>query len=274
VRRGALRLRAYRALGVVALAVGCWLCSGGGALADVGAFAAPTLRGHVNDYASLLPEDDARRLEARLARFQTKTGHQFALLIVPSLGGLPLEEYSLKAAEAWRLGDKARDDGLLMVIAQQDRKMRIEVGYGLEGDIPDAIASRVIREVLRPAFQRGSYAYGVAAAFDVLIRAAGGDGEEPPQAPVQPRHTTHGGGGGIPFFLIVVVLFAIVNVLSRGSGRRRSGYFGPTGGFGGGGFGGGGFGGGGFGGGGGGGDGGGFSGGGGDFGGGGASGDW
>ena len=268
MKRAALRLRAYRALGVVALAIiGGWFWSGA-AVADVGAFVAPTLGGPVNDQVSLLPEDDARRLESRLRRFQAKTGHQFALLIVPSLGGLPIEEYSLKVAEAWRLGDKTRDDGLLMIIAQQDRKMRIEVGYGLEGDIPDAIASRVIREVLRPAFQRGQYAYGIAAAFDVLIRAAGGDGEEAPQAPVQPRHTTHGGGGGIPFFLIVIVLFVIVNVVSRGSGRRRPGYFGPVGGFGGGGFGGGGFGGGG------GGDGGGFSGGGGDFGGGGASGDW
>lgn len=232
----------------------------------------PRLTAHVNDYASLLPSEDAQKLEARLSSFEAKTKHQFALLIVPNMGGLPLEDYSIKVAEAWRLGDKQRDDGLLMVVAQQERKMRIEVGYGLEGDIPDAIAARVVRDILRPAFQRGDYAYGIAAAFDQLIRAAGGDGEAPPQPVVHTQHPGGGSGfGGLPFFLVIVVLFVIMNAVTGGFSRRRRGYYGPMGGFGGGGFGGGGFGG--FGGGGGGG-GGGFSGGGGGFGGGGASGDW
>ena len=158
----------------------------------------PPLTAHVNDYAGLLPPEDTQRLEARLRAFEAKTGHQFALLIVPSLGGLPIEEYSIKVVEAWKLGDEKRDDGLLMIIAQQDRKMRVEVGHGLEGDIPDAIAARVVRDVLRPAFQQGQYAYGVAAAFDQLIRAAGGDGEQAPQ-PVSPQPRSHGSGsGGIP----------------------------------------------------------------------------
>jgi len=247
----------------------CCLLLMAAAVAPARAQDLPRLTAHVNDYAALLPSEDSQRLEARLRAFEAKTGHQFALLVVPSMGGLPLEEYSIKVAEAWRLGDKKRDDGLLMIIAQQDRKMRIEVGYGLEGDIPDAIAARVVRDVLRPAFQQGQYAYGIAAAFDQLIRAAGGDGEQPPQ-PVTQTRPHNSGSGGLPFFLVIIAFFVIISLLKGGS-RRRRGFFGGMGGFGGG-LGGGGFGG--FGGGGGGGGGGGFSGGGGGFGGGGASGDW
>lgn len=228
----------------------------------------PKLSARVNDYASLLSNSEAQQLEARLEAFEAKTGHQYALLTVPSLKGVPIEEYALKVVEAWRLGDEKRDDGLLLVIALNDRKMRIEVGYGLEGEIPDAIASRVIREVLQPTFRRGEYAYGIQAAFDVLIQAAGGDGQA---APEPPRRAQRQRGGGLPVGLFVVVLvFLALSMFGgggRGGRRRRGGGFFvlPMGGGGFGGFGGGG----GWGGG-----GGGFSGGGGGFGGGGASGDW
>jgi uncharacterized protein len=227
----------------------------------------PQLNGRVNDRASLLSSADASRLEARLAAFEAKTGHQYALLTVPTLDGAPIEEYALKVAEAWRLGDKKRDDGLLLIIAQNDRKMRIEVGYGLEGEIPDAVASRVIREVLRPAFQRGEFSYGIQAAFDVLIQAAGGDGQA---APEPPRRAQRQKGSGLPIGAFVIVLIFLALSMfgggGRGGRRRRGGFFMlPMGGGGFGGFSGGGFGGGG---------GGGFGGGGGGFGGGGASGDW
>jgi uncharacterized protein len=230
----------------------------------------PRLAARVNDHAGLLPSASAQQLESRLAAFEAKTGHQYALLTVPSLQGLPIEEYSIKVAEAWRLGDAKRDDGLLLIIAQQDRKMRIEVGYGLEGEIPDAVASRVIRDVLQPAFRRGDYAGGVSGAFDVLIRAAGGDGQSVAQPPR--GRPARQGISPLLIFVAVLVFLALTSFGSRGGpgGRRR--YWGPMGGLGG--FGGGGFGGGGFGGGGGGGGGGFGGGGGGGFGGGGASGDW
>jgi uncharacterized protein len=234
----------------------------------VGHIDVPQLTGHVNDRAALLPADTESQIEARLERFEAKTGHQFAVLTVPNLGGLPIEDFAIKVAEAWRLGDKKRDDGLILVIAQQERKMRIEVGYGLEGEIPDAVASRVIRDVLRPAFQQGRYAYGIQAALDVLIGATGGDGE--PGLVPQGAHRT-AEDPGIPVFLIVLLLLMFWFLFrgGGGGGRRRGVYYYPpfNGGFGGGGYGGGGFGGGG-------GGGGGFSGGGGGFGGGGASGDW
>jgi uncharacterized protein len=231
------------------------------------AFEAPVLHGRVNDYAHLLPSGPAQQLEDRLAAFEAKTGHQFSLLTVPSLNGMPLEQYAIKVAEAWKLGSKKVDDGLIVVIAPNDRKMRIEVGYGLEGVIPDAIAARVVREVMQPAFARGDFAYGIEAAFDTLIQAAGGDGQQlenraRPKAQAQAR-------SGVPLALLIpIALFILFSMfMGGGSSRRRRGFWGA--GLGGGGFGGGGFGGGGFGGG-----GGGFSGGGGGFGGGGASGSW
>jgi uncharacterized protein len=222
----------------------------------------PQLRGRVNDYASLLDSSQEKQLEDRLAAFEAKTGHQFALLTVPSLQGTPIEEFGIKVGEAWRLGNKERDDGLVLIVASQDRKMRIEVGYGLEGEIPDAVASRVIREVLQPAFRRGDYASGIRDGFSVLIAAAGGEGQVLPQrAPAQRDDDMP---LGIKIFLAVLAIFASMLFGSGGVRWRvrgpfyRSGSFGSSGGWGGGGGGGGG----------------GFSGGGGGFGGGGASGDW
>ena len=135
------------------------------------AFQVPELRGHVNDYAFVLSGADTQRLETRLREYEAKTGHQFALLTVPSLNGVPLEQYSIGVAQAWRLGRAKADDGLLMVVAIIDRKARIEVGYGLEGVIPDAIAARVVRETLKPAFVENAFASGIDAGFEVLIKA-------------------------------------------------------------------------------------------------------
>jgi uncharacterized protein len=229
----------------------------------------PPLHQHVNDYASLLSPAAAQQLEARLSAFEAQTGHQFALLTIQSLNGEPLEEYSIKLAEKWKVGRSKQDDGLILLIAAQDHKMRIEVGYGLEGDIPDAIASRVIREQLSPAFKQGDYEGGIRAAFGTLIRAAGGKDDEPPQQQPAPRRVHHRGGGFPVGLLIAIALFVIFSNFTGGGGfgRRRRGVFLPMG-FGGG------WGGGGGGWGGGGGGGGGWGGGGGGFGGGGASGDW
>ena len=232
-------------------------------------FEPPELRGHVNDYAQLLSSAQAQQLEARLAAFEAKTGHQFALLTIRSLNGLPIEQYSIKVAEAWKLGSAKLDDGLILVIATSDRRMRIEVGYGLEGTIPDAIAARAIREQLQPAFRQGDFVYGIEAAFDVLIRAAGGDGQELAQR-VAPQHAKQlKGGPALGLFMSLIFVVLCLKLMGGGRGRRR-GYWGPAGfGAGMGGFSGGGSD---WGGGGGGGDWGG--GGGGGFGGGGASGDW
>jgi uncharacterized protein len=236
--------------------------SGRAVAADV-----PALHGHVNDYAHALSADRAAALETRLTDYEGATGHQLVLLTLSSLGGDPIEDYSMRVAERWKLGRKGQDDGLIMLIVPSEHQMRIEVGYGLEGLIPDAIAARVVREVLAPAFRRGDFAGGVDAAFAVLMHEAGGPGAKPKRKS-QPSPLD-----ALPslFPILIIALF----LLSRlgGRGRRRGIWYGPLlgAGFGGGfgsssGWGGGGFGGGG--------GGGGFSGGGGGFGGGGASGSW
>jgi uncharacterized protein len=252
-----------------ALFLGCaWTLMAGAAQAvDV-----PELRGHVNDYAKVLPPDRALALEARLTDYERATGHQLALLTVASLGGDAVEDYSMRAAERWKLGRKGADDGLILVIVPSEHKMRIEVGYGLEGVIPDAIAARIVRDVLAPAFVRKDYAGGIDAAFAVLMHEAGGGSAESARER-SPKATSP--WAALPMLLPLLLFFGI-GILSRiagGGGRRRGllgGGLGYGAGFGAGAFGGG-FGGGGFGGGGGGGFGGG---GGGGFGGGGASGSW
>lgn len=233
-----------------------------------GALEVPKLGGRVNDHAEILPDDAEQRIDRKLESHEKATGQQFAVLTLHSLEGDSLEDFSIRTVEAWKLGSKEKDQGLLLLVVKDDRKVRIEVGHGLEGSITDAFSSRVIRSVLVPAFKTGDYASGVESALDLLIRRETTGASAPPEEPVRRRQKP-----AIPS-LAVVLLFLVPFLLpfffaSRGGfGRRRSGGLGGLGGFGAGSYGGGFSGGGGFG------RGGGFSGGGGSFGGGGASGSW
>jgi uncharacterized protein len=241
--------------------------------------AVPPLTAHVNDTANLLSPSARADLERKLSDYEQASGHQFALLTIDSLQGDALESFSIRVVEAWKLGKKGKDDGLLLLVANKEHKLRIEVGYGLEGDITDAFSARVIRNVLIPAMRAGNVAGGFDQAFALLMKKASGEDVAPPQgAEREPRRRSSSPFGWlILLFFISPILIPFILARMRG-GRGGGGPWGG-GGFGGGGFGGGGFGGGGFGGGGGwsggGGDGGGFSGGGGgSFGGGGASDSW
>jgi uncharacterized protein len=243
--------------------------------APAGALEPPALTARINDRAGLLPAATARDLEAQLAAHEKKTGHQFAVLTIPSLEGDPIEDFSIRTVQKWKLGHAKVDDGLLVLVAKDEHKVRIEVGYGLEGKIPDAVASRIIRNEMVPAFRAGDYEAGIRRGMAALLRA---DGDADTATP--PPGTGPGGAplfhwiGLIQPFLLLGVLVLWLWVRSFGSGGfggrtwgGRSGGFGGYGGYGGGGRGwggGGGFGGGG----------GGFGGGGGGFGGGGASGGW
>ncbi len=227
----------------------------------------PKLTSRVTDRAALLRPEVRSQLEGQLADYQSATGHQFAFVSIPSLEGAPIEDVSLRLAEAWKLGDERRDDGLILVVAKAERKMRIEVGYGLEGVIPDALASRIIRNQMVPAFREGDYDTGILTAFSTLMKAAEGEAVavEPPggKSSSKKRSLLR------PLFWLMALAFLFMMNRGGGSGRRggiRRGYYGAMGGLGMG-LGGRSFGGGGFGG-------GGFGGGGGGFGGGGASGGW
>ena len=238
----------------------------------------PPLRAHVNDTAGLLSPAAEQELEQRLTSFEQKTQHQYALLTIDSLEGDSLEDFSIRVVEEWKLGQKGKDDGLLLLVVQRDRKLRIEVGYGLEGDVTDAFSSQVIRKVLTPAMRAGDAESGISRAFDLLMHKGGGG--VMPDGAVAPAKRQKSGSS--PFALVALLFFLLPLLLPLlflgGRSRGRGGFmigglggFGGWGSSGGGGWGGSGSGGGGWGGGGGGSWGGG---GGGGFGGGGSSGSW
>jgi uncharacterized protein len=138
--------------------------------------AIPELWGvRVHDEAGVLSQAVVQQLEQDLKIFEDSTTNQMAILIIPSLDGEVLEDYALKVATAWKLGQQGRDNGILLLIAINDRKMRIEVGYGLEGVLPDALCSQIIRNEMAPNFRRGDYDAGVSSAVRAINEAIKGE---------------------------------------------------------------------------------------------------
>ena len=135
----------------------------------------PPLRARVTDAADLLPPAAEARVEAALADFERETAHQVAVLTVPTTGGEPIEAFALRVVESWKLGQRGLDNGLLLVVAAQDRRARVEVGYGLEGAVPDAVAKRVLEDVMFPRFRAGDPAGGIEAGVQALLQAARGE---------------------------------------------------------------------------------------------------
>lgn len=129
----------------------------------------------VHDEANVLSHEAIDRLESELTAYEDSTSNQIAILIIPTLGETPLEEYSLKVAEKWKLGQTGKDNGALLLIAVNDHKIRIEVGYGLEGLLTDAITSRIIRNEIAPRFRKNDFNGGVTAGVDAMVKAIGGE---------------------------------------------------------------------------------------------------
>jgi uncharacterized protein len=232
------------------------LLSGAAARADVKIPPAP--KNYFNDYASLVSPQDAARMNDQLRQFDDKTSNQILVAVFPELPEPSLEDFTVRTAQAWRVGQKKLDNGAILFVFVKDRQARIEVGYGLEGALPDATCKDILEDRLLPHFRQGDYAGGVEAAVDAMMAAT--RGEYTRKAPRE-RAAPSGAGGACSTLFFIFLIFFFPFVFSR---RPRWRTFGGGGWWmGGGGFGGGGFGGGG-----------GFSGGGGGFGGGGASGRW
>jgi uncharacterized protein len=149
----------------------------------------PPLRARVNDLAGLLSQEQASRLEDQLAQFEQETNHQVAVLTIPTLDGEDIEDFSIRVAENWKMGHKGNDNGVILLIARDDRKLRIEVGYGLEGVLPDAIANRIIREVIVPRFRDQDFPGGIESGLSAIIQTI--RGERISVAPPNPKESTN-----------------------------------------------------------------------------------
>lgn len=177
----------------------------------------------VNDYAKVLNGYDAEALEKKLVAFDDSTTNQIVVLTIPSLNGEVIEEVANKTYREWGIGTKKNSNGVLILIALEDRKIRIEVGRGLEGAIPDVIANDIIDNDLTPAFKQKNYIGGIAKAVDDLSKAAAGEYKEKRK---RSNDSSDSGGGSIlgVIFILFIVLMIIGNS-GRGGGRggRRGG---------------------------------------------------
>src|SRR5207302_864347 len=167
IRAGLAAMNAARAC-ILALVM-CWPVA---AAADV---AVPPLSGRVVDQTGTLSSGDIASLTQNLRNLEARKGSQIAVLIVPTTAPETIEQYSIRVAEAWKIGRKKVDDGALLVIAKDDRKLRIEVGYGLEGALNDVTAKRIIDEIITPKFRSGDFAGGISAGVDRIVRLIDGE---------------------------------------------------------------------------------------------------
>lgn len=146
----------------------------------------PYLQGRVTDDAEILSPDVRRQVGALLRAHEATTSDQVAVLTVPSLEGESVEEFARRVFEAWKLGQAGRDNGVLLVVAPQDRRLRIEVGYGLEGRLTDLEAGRIIRGIMAPRFREGDFDGGVALGVEAVLAQLAGAEEPPPETSAEP----------------------------------------------------------------------------------------
>jgi uncharacterized protein len=149
--------------------------------------AIPPLKARVTDLTATLSAQQRSALEQTLAEFEARKGAQVAVLMVPSTQPETVEQYAVRVEESWKLGRKGIDDGVLLVVAKNDRKLKIEVGYGLEGVLPDAIAKRIIEEDIVPRFKAGDFYGGVRAGADRIMRVIEGEKLPPPRSHAEAR---------------------------------------------------------------------------------------
>jgi uncharacterized protein len=188
----------------------------------------PALSGRVNDYASMISPQTRAIIDAKLRALEQSDSTQVAILTVPSLEGEPIEDYSIKVVEAWKIGRKGKDNGVLLIVSKNDRKIRIEVGYGLEGRLTDLQSGRIIREIIKPAFLRGDFDAGFIAGTDAIVAAVKGEFT----APASKKKSREEPGPSFPLVIVIlVVLFMLIRIFRFfGGGPPGFGGFGGPGG--------------------------------------------
>jgi uncharacterized protein len=166
----------------------------------------PPLSAHVTDLTGTLSASDRQALEAKLAAWEQKTTNQLAVVIVPTTKPETIEEYSIRLAEAWKIGQKGKDNGAVFLVAKNDKQMRIEVGYGLEGDLTDVASRRIIGDTVAPLFSQGKFAEGINAGVDRIMAVVGGtDTGAPPPAPRRAKGSQGLDIGTLALIALVVV---------------------------------------------------------------------
>ena len=179
--------------------------------------AVPALSARVTDLTGTLTSEQSAALEEKLRAFEARKGSQLAVLIVPTTEPEDIAGFGIRVAEAWKLGRKGVDDGAILIVAKNDRRMRIEVGYGLEGAMPDAIAKRIIADTITPYFKQGDFYGGIDAGLDQMIKVV--DGEPLPE----PDRSWKPPPGGGDWFLIALILIVIGGGVLRALFGRMGG---------------------------------------------------
>lgn len=172
-----------------------------------GQVAVPPLTARVIDLTGTLSGAAVQRIETKLADLEAKKGSQIAVLILPTTQPEDIEQFGIRTMDQWKVGRKGIDDGAILIVAKDDRRVRIEVGYGLEGALPDAIASRIIEDTIAPLFKQGNYDGGVEAGVDRMIAVINGE-----PLPTPDKKWERGGGiaNMLPFLLIAAFVVSIV----------------------------------------------------------------
>jgi uncharacterized protein len=189
---------------ILGIAMGCLLLTA----VSLMALEVPKLNGRVNDYAQLLSPATQRHLEGVLRSFEQTDSTQLVVLTITSLEGMAIEDFSIRVAEQWKIGQKGLDNGAILVISRNDRKLRIEVGYGLEGKLTDLMAGRIIRDVITPAFKAGNFDQGVVAGVEAMMATVKGEY-------AAPAGGGHASGGKRPFDSLIVPFIAFLFIVSK-----------------------------------------------------------
>lgn len=190
-----------RLLVLIALCLHVLLASAAGDLVAI-----PPLKARVTDLTATLPAAQRGELESKLAAFEAKKGSQVVVLLLPSTEPESIEQFGIRLFDTWKVGRKGIDDGVILIVAKEDRRLRIEVGYGLEGALNDATAKRIIDETITPKFKAGDLPGGITAGVDAILAVVDGEQLPPPQAGARSATNGLGAFGELNESTLIVIL--------------------------------------------------------------------
>lgn len=184
----------------------------------------PDLTGRVVDQAAILTPEDRTAIEGKLKAFEEKTSDQVVVATVRSLEGTSIEDYANRLFRTWKLGTQDKNNGVLLLVAPSEKKVRIEVGYGLEGALTDALTGIVIRTAIAPRFKAGDFAGGINAGVDAILSVLAGDAEEWQRKARPPREDTFTAADWLSLLWVIIILIILIRAWTRGDGGGSSAY--------------------------------------------------